>query len=131
MDNDLEKLKKEAESAQKNAYAPYSEFKVGAALLSENGNIYSGCNVENASYGLTVCAERNAIFNMVRNGDSEIKKIVIVGDTEEYISPCGACRQVIAEFSEAMAEVYMFNRDGGYKKISVDEMIPYVFKFKK
>ncbi len=131
MENDISRLKTAAEKAQGNAYAPYSEFKVGAALLSEKGNIYSGCNVENGSYGLTVCAERNAIFDMVKNGEKEIKKIVIIGDTDDYLSPCGACRQVIAEFSENETEVFMFNKAGGYKKVTVDEIIPYVFKFKK
>lgn len=131
MEKDISKLKTEAEKAQKNAYAPYSEFKVGAALLSGEGNIYSGCNVENGSYGLTVCAERNAIFDMVKNGENKIKKIVIIGDTEDYLPPCGACRQVISEFSEGDAEVFMFNKSGDYKKVTVNEIIPFVFKFKK
>jgi len=131
MDKELEKLKIEAEKSQANAYAPYSDFKVGAALLTPKGNIYSGCNVENGSYGLTVCAERNAIFDMVKNGENKISKIVIIGETDDYLSPCGACRQVIAEFSDEDAEIYMFNRNRDYKKVTVGEIIPFVFKFKK
>jgi len=131
MDDDIIKLKEEAEKTQTNAYAPYSDFKVGAALLTPKGNIYSGCNVENGSYGLTVCAERNAIFDMVKNGENKISKIVIIGETDDYLSPCGACRQVIAEFSDEDAEIYMFNRNRDYKKVTVGEIIPFVFKFKK
>ncbi len=131
MDDDIIKLKEEAEKTQANAYAPYSDFKVGAALLTPKGNIYSGCNVENGSYGLTVCAERNAIFDMVKNGENKISKIVIIGETDDYLSPCGACRQVIAEFADEDAEVYMFNRNRDYKKVTVEEIIPFAFKFKK
>ena len=131
MDDDIIKLKEEAEKTQTNAYAPYSDFKVGAALLTPKGNIYSGCNVENGSYGLTVCAERNAIFDMVKNGENKISKIVIIGETDDYLSPCGACRQVIAEFADEDAEVYMFNRNRDYKKVTVEEIIPFAFKFKK
>ncbi len=131
MDDDIIKLKEEAEKTQTNAYAPYSDFKVGAALLTPKGNIYSGCNVENGSYGLTVCAERIAIFDMVKNGENKISKIVIIGETDDYLSPCGACRQVIAEFADEDAEVYMFNRNRDYKKVTVEEIIPFAFKFKK
>jgi len=131
MDKEIKQLLEEAKKARLNAYAPYSEFNVGAALLSENGNVYSGCNVENASYGLTVCAERNAVFEMAKNGDRNIDKLVIISDSEDYISPCGACRQVIAEFSEDKTEVYMFNKSGDYKVVTVKELIPLVFKFKK
>lgn len=82
-----------------NAYAPYSNFKVGAAVLGSNGKIYSACNVENASYGLTCCAERNAIFSMVADGEISLQKVAIFTATDLPTAPCGACRQVIREFS--------------------------------
>ena len=130
MDSEIARLKEEAEKVQQNAYAPYSDFRVGAALLSENGKIYTGCNIENSSYGRTICAERNAIFDMVKRGDKIIKKIVVVGDTDEYLPPCGACRQVIAEFAEHDTEVYMFNKKDKYKMVLVKELIPFIFKLK-
>ncbi len=103
-------LLKEAIEASKNAYAPYSNFKVGAAILTKNGNIYRGCNVENASYGLTICAERTAVFNAVINGEKEFLKIAIYVDNEEILfPPCGACRQVLYEFSPEMEVIY-FNK---------------------
>lgn len=97
----LEKLKEEAKRAASNAYAPYSQFQVGCALMTSTGNIYTGCNVENASYGLTICAERNAIAKAVSSeGKIEIVHIVIYTPTQEATPPCGACRQVISEFSK-------------------------------
>ncbi len=88
--------------ARDTAYAPYSKFTVGAALESTTGEVFTGCNVENISFGLTVCAERNAIFSAVANGFRKFKRIVIVADSTEPISPCGACRQVLSEFTEEM-----------------------------
>ncbi len=82
------------------AYAPYSNFQVGAALLAKDGRIFTGCNVENLSYGLTICAERNALFAAVTAGVREFDAIAIVADTREPVSPCGACRQVMAEFGD-------------------------------
>ena len=87
-------------AARLRAYAPYSQFQVGAALLAADGRIFTGCNVENLSYGLTICAERNALFAAVAAGVREFTAIAIVADTREPISPCGACRQVMAEFGD-------------------------------
>jgi len=86
-------------SARENAYAPYSNFQVGAAVLTSDGRVFSGCNVENISYGLTMCAERVAIFNAISSGVSSFASIAVVADTDTPISPCGACRQVMAEFN--------------------------------
>lgn len=123
----VEKLLKAAQKAKEKAYAPYSHFHVGAAVLTPSGKIYSGCNVENTSYGLTICAERNAIFQMVNSGEQQISEILVIGDTEEFLPPCGACRQVIAEFSKKDTILYMCNKKGQWKQTTVDEIIPYTF----
>ncbi|NMC62423.1 MAG: cytidine deaminase [SAR324 cluster bacterium] len=94
----LSKLKDTARSASRSSYSPYSNFKVGAAVLTSKGKIYSGCNIENASYGLTNCAERTAIFKAVSEGESDILAVVVYTPTENLSFPCGACRQVLNEF---------------------------------
>jgi cytidine deaminase len=127
MNAGTKKLLEAAKEVKEKAYAPYSHFHVGAALLTENGKLYSGCNVENTSYGLTICAERNAISRMVADGELHIAEILVIGDTEEFLPPCGACRQVIAEFSKKETIVYMCNKHGEYKKVTVGELIPYLF----
>jgi len=127
MDAGTKKLLEAAKEVKEKAYAPYSHFRVGAALLTETGKLYSGCNVENTSYGLTICAERNAISRMVADGEHHIAKVLVIGDTEEFLPPCGACRQVIAEFSKKETVVYMCNKYSEYKKITVGELIPYLF----
>lgn len=119
-----------AETAR-NAYAPYSKFQVGSALESEDGTVFSGCNVENASYGLTICGERNAIFQMIASGHKKIVQIAIVagGDTPPY--PCGACRQVINEFADPDCPVYVAptNHIDRYETMSLGELLPKSFKF--
>src|SRR5438067_8304073 len=98
----LEELIKLAKKARAMAYAPYSKFAVGAAVLTQSGQVFSGCNIENISFGLTICAERAAVCAAVASGFRDFSQIVIVADTKEPISPCGACRQVLAEFSPGM-----------------------------
>lgn len=120
-----------ARKARKNAYAPFSNFPVGAAVLGADGRIYSGCNVENSSFGLTCCAERNAIFAMVAAGVREIREILIIGDTAEHLPPCGACRQVIAEFASPQVVVHMCNRSGGGRDATVGELVPFLFHLEK
>ena len=120
-----------AEESRAKAYAPYSNFHVGAAVLGANGKIYSGCNVENASFGLTCCAERNAIFAMITAGETEIREILIIGESEEFLPPCGACRQVIAEFAQPPAVVHMCNREGVCRDTTVGELVPFIFHLKK
>ena len=112
-------------AARERAYAPYSKFLVGAAVRAESGKIYTGCNVENASYGLTVCAERNALFNAVGAGERKFNALCVVGDTEEPISPCGACRQVMAEFKVPC--IILANLKGDVKEYTLEELLPLSF----
>lgn len=114
--------------AREKAYAKYSNFKVGAIVIDKDNNIYQGVNVENSSYGLSNCAERSAIFSAVSNGMKRIKIICIVGDTSEPISPCGACRQVIKEFSDEETVIILSNLKKEYKVYKIEELLPYSFK---
>ncbi|MBS4174855.1 cytidine deaminase [Bacillus sp. FJAT-49736] len=127
---DVKWLVEQAIEAMQKAYVPYSSFKVGAALLTDDNKLYHGCNIENASYGLTNCAERTAIFKAVSEGDKQFKAIAIVGDTEGPVSPCGACRQVIAEFCDANTKVILANLRGDYVETSIDELLPGYFSKK-
>jgi len=131
MNHEYKKLLKVAKDARDRAYAPYSNFFVGAAVLSKKGNIYSGCNVENMSYGLTICAERNAVFKMIEAGDREIAEILIIGKTPEPLFPCGACRQVIAEFASPGTKIYMCDESGRAKTSTMAEILPYNFSIFK
>lgn len=131
MDDRKDDLLTAARMAREKAYAPYSDFRVGAAVLSSNGRIFSGCNVENASFGLTSCAERNAVFTMIASGEKEIAEILVIGDSEEFLPPCGACRQVIAEFASPATVVHMCNRSGDCLDTTVGELVPYIFHLKK
>lgn len=109
------------------AYVPYSKFPVGAALLSKTGEVFAGCNVENASYGLSNCAERTAIFKAVSEGAQSFDKLVITGDTDGPISPCGACRQVISEFCAPDMPVILTNVRGDIEETTVAELLPGAF----
>lgn len=111
----------------KSAYVPYSKFPVAALLIDNNGNKHKGVNVENASFGLTICAERNAITTAVTENMKKIKLLVITGNTFEPISPCGACRQVIKEFSDKDTVIILTNKKRKYKITSVEELLPYSF----
>ncbi|MEM3832452.1 MAG: cytidine deaminase [Thermoprotei archaeon] len=117
-------------NAVKNAYAPYSNFKVGAVVRTKQGSIYTGVNVENSSYGLTICAERVAIFKAVSEGDKEIEEVVIAVESEEPVAPCGACRQVIAEFNPH-AKIIMVNNKGITRETTLDKLLPDIFKLKR
>lgn len=122
---DAKELMKTARKARQNAYAPYSHFAVGAALLAESGKVYTGCNIENASYGLTCCAERNAIFAAVGAGERRFKMLAVAADSPEPVAPCGACRQVIAEFG--IPFVVMGNLKEATKTMTAEELLPYGF----
>jgi len=122
-----EKLLLESKIARENAYVPYSNFPVGAALLGDNGKVYRGCNIENSAYGMTNCAERTAFFKAVSEGVHTFKALAVIGDTEGPISPCGACRQVIAEFCDGEMPVYLTNLNGDVLETTVAELLPGAF----
>ncbi len=112
-----------------NAYAPYSKFHVGCAVIDQNDKKFFGVNVENRSYGLTICAERNAIGNAVTNGLKKIKLIAVVAHTTGPISPCGACREVMSEFSDDSTIIILANIKKVYKQYKISDLLPYAFRF--
>jgi len=122
----IETLIKEALTAREFARASFSNFRVGAILVTQNDKIYRGCNIETSSYGLTVCAERVAIFKAVSVGEKEFKSIFIASDSEKFTTPCGACRQVLWELAGNI-DVFMINRLGEYQKSSMKELLPFGF----
>ena len=122
----LETLLERARQARTHAYAPYSDYRVGAALLCEEGEIFAGCNVENASFGLSICAERNAVAAAVAHGKTRFLAIAIVTDDEKPATPCGACRQVLGEFSKDMT-VVVANLTGRILRYQLADLIPYPF----
>ncbi|HEY3128425.1 MAG TPA: cytidine deaminase [Acidobacteriota bacterium] len=123
---EIEKLKTAALKARENAHAPYSHFRVGAALLDESGEIITGCNVENATYGLTLCAERVAIFKAISQGRRKFQAIVVAADSPLLTPPCGACRQIIWEFCGDIP-VHLVNVQGGEKTYRMTDLFPAPF----
>ncbi len=125
-----EELINEAIKARAYSYSPYSKFKVGSALLTNNEEVYLGANIENASYPVTMCGERNAIYNAYCHGvkKEDIKAIAIVADTEEPCSPCGACRQVLSELLPVDTPVYLGNLKSKIKITTVKELLPFAFE---
>lgn len=119
-------LVEKAKEAMTYAYVPYSKFKVGAALLCEDGKIYTGCNIENASFGATNCAERTAIFKAVSEGEKSFKAIAIVSSSKDFTYPCGICRQVIGEFMK-QGEIILENAEGEIKIYAFNDLLPYHF----
>jgi cytidine deaminase len=119
-----------AEAAKENAYAPYSHFPVGAALECVDGTIFTGCNIENAALGSTICAERVAIFKAVSEGHQQFRRLAIASDGENYCTPCGACLQVLAEFSPDM-EVLSTRADGRYVSHNLSKLLPVTFTLER
>lgn len=120
-----------ARAAAKNAYAPYSGYRVGAAALGEDGHVYTGCNIENASYGLTNCAERGALFHMVSAGCRRFTALAVAAEGETAPWPCGACRQVMAEFcTDEDTRVWICGADGAVAESTVGALLPAVFSLK-
>lgn len=122
---DVQQLIECAIEARQQSYSPYSNFAVGAALLCEDGTIFKGCNIENASYGLTNCAERTAIFKAISEGHRKFKALAVVADTEGPCSPCGACRQVMKEFK--IPTIIMANLKGNMEIVSIKDLLPFSF----
>ena len=125
--NDRELLRI-AKEASLNAYVPYSGFPVGAALECADGTVFTGCNVENAAYGDTICAERTALVKAVSEGQRSFTRIAVYGEGQGYCMPCGSCRQVLAEFSPEM-EVLCAKAGGSYVSYPLTRLLPYTFKF--
>jgi len=121
-----ETLIEAAKGARERAFAPYSNFKVGAALQTKSGKIFTGCNIENASYGLTICAERVAIFKAISEGEKEFINLAVVADTENLTPPCGACRQIIWEFCGDVPVTFS-NLEGKTETLLMKELLPRAF----
>lgn len=124
-EQEIQKLINRAIAAREKTYSPYSHFGVGAALVCEDGSIYEGCNIENASYGLTNCAERTAIFKAVSEGHTKFKALAVVADTEGPCAPCGACRQVMREFNIPI--IIIGNMKGDIEVVSTEVLLPFSF----
>ncbi len=119
-------LIEKAKEAKKNSYSPHSKFKVGAALMTAENKIYTGCNIENSSYGATVCAERTAVFKAVSEGERNFKKIAIVSDLNDITYPCGICLQVLSEFMPDV-EIILEDKDKNIFIYKISELLPYAF----
>ena len=129
MNEELKELIESARQVREKAYAPFSNFRVGAAVLTKDGKIYTGCNIESASYGLTVCAERVAIWKAVSEGESEFTNVAVVADTEELTPPCGVCRQIIWEFCGDVPVTFA-NLKGNVETVQMKELLPRAFDTK-
>ncbi|MFP8782259.1 cytidine deaminase [Planococcus plakortidis] len=124
---DKQQLMEQAIAARGNAYVPYSKFPVGAALLSRDGKVYTGCNIENAGYSLTNCAERTAVFKAVSEGVKQFDALAVAADTKGPVAPCGACRQVLVEFCAPDMPVYLTNLEGAVSETTIAELLPGAF----
>ena len=121
-----ETLLEEAKQARLKAHAPYSKFRVGAAVLTKSGAIFQGCNIENSSYGATVCAEQNALFHAYAHGEHEFEAIAVIADTSEICPPCGICRQVIMDLAGDI-EIILANLQGKTRRFKASELLPEAF----
>ncbi|MBN9653036.1 cytidine deaminase [Halobacillus sp. GSS1] len=124
---ETKQLINEAKKIRERAYVPYSKFPVGAALVTEDGTLYTGCNIENAAYPVTCCAERVAIFKAVSDGHANFKELAVVADTKRPVPPCGSCRQVMSEFFQSDVKIYTTNLHGDTKTFTMEEILPFSF----
>ncbi|KUK52727.1 MAG: Cytidine deaminase [Desulfotomaculum sp. 46_296] len=129
MDFPVEKMINTARAAKEAAYAPYSGLRVGAALLTSQGRLYKGCNIENVSYGLTVCAERVAFYKAFSEGERQFAAMAVISDLDGFCSPCGACRQVLSEFG-ADLKIYICSKNGEFIVKTLTELLPEPFIFR-
>lgn len=123
----VEELIEAAYKASEYSYSPYSKFKVGAAILTNDGKVFTGCNVENSSFGATICAERTSILKAVSEGHKEFKAIAIVSNSKSFTYPCGICRQFLSEFVNDDFEIYLHDEKNGIKKYKMNEILPLAF----
>ncbi|MFL6559281.1 MAG: cytidine deaminase [Bacillus sp. (in: firmicutes)] len=123
----IDQLIEEAKKAREKAYVPYSKFGVGAALLTADGKVYHGCNIENAAYSMCNCAERTALFKAYSEGDTDFQLLAVVADTDRPCSPCGACRQVISELCSKDMKVVLTNLKGDILETTVEDLLPGAF----
>lgn len=123
-----DQLIEEAKQIRENAHVPYSKFRVGAALLTKSGKVYRGCNIENAAYSVSCCAERVAIFKAISAGDTEFKEIAVAADTKRPVPPCGSCRQVMSEFFDGSVNIHLSNLNAETKTITMEELLPFSFQ---
>lgn len=130
MDKLTSTMMMQAHKALSNAYAPYSKFTVASCICTENHQLFTGVNVENASYGLSICAESSAICSMISSGERLIKSMVVLAGTNLLCSPCGACRQKIREFSTDQTLVHLCNKESVFKTMTITELLPLAFNFK-
>ncbi|MDQ0213915.1 cytidine deaminase [Oikeobacillus pervagus] len=124
---DHQQLVEQAKLARERAYAPYSKFPVGAALLTREGKVYLGCNIENAAYSMCNCAERTALFKALSEGDRKFTALAVIADTDRPVPPCGACRQVISELCPNEMKVVLSNLKGEIKIVTVEDLLPGAF----
>ncbi len=129
MKNENEELIEYALKAKEYSYSPYSKFRVGAAVLTKDKRIFTGCNIENSAYSATICAERTAIYKAISEGCKDLEKIAIVSDAEEFTYPCGECRQVLSEFMKD-GEVILSNKYNEIKQIKFETLLPFAFELK-
>jgi cytidine deaminase len=126
---DWQALIEVATAARKNAHAPYSDFAVGAAVLADNGLIYAGCNVENRSFGATICAERTAVSSAIAAGAKRLRAVAVITDTAPPSPPCGLCRETLAEFGDGELPILLVNPAGGERRFRLGELFPHPFVF--
>lgn len=122
------KLIDEAIKIRNNAYVPYSKFPVGAALLTKSGKLYTGCNIENAAFPVTCCAERVAIFKAISDGEKEFAEMAVAADTKRPVPPCGSCRQVMSEFFDQAMNIHLTNMNKETKTVSMEKLLPFSFQ---
>ncbi|WP_099158323.1 cytidine deaminase [Virgibacillus ndiopensis] len=121
-------LIEEAKKMRSKAYVPYSKFPVGASLLTKSGKLYNGCNIENAAFPVTCCAERVAIFKAIADGETEFVEMAIAADTERPVPPCGSCRQVMSEFFNSSMTIHLTNLHNDVKTVNMEELLPFSFQ---
>ncbi|MEE9169975.1 MAG: cytidine deaminase [bacterium] len=126
MNDDFDELLSQATKAQSSSHSPYSRFRVGAALQSDDGKIFTGCNIESSSYGLTICAERVALYKAVSEGVRSFRRMLIVTDAQDFCPPCGACRQVIWDFAKNL-EIILVNGERQQKRQNITDLYPEAF----